>query len=61
MKCIRNPTTGEILRLTEFAAKQKVRLGWTYVSKGEWKRAVRPDISKTKEIARRIAAGIRRI
>lgn len=42
MKRLRNPTTGEIRRVPDHQAKHLASYGWTYVSKGEWKRHVRP-------------------
>ena len=42
MKCVRNPTTNEIKRVTETEAKRLVAYGWQHATKGEYKRHVRP-------------------
>lgn len=47
MKCVAN-SEGTIRRVTEHEAKALVAQGWRYVSKGEWKRSVRPDLTKAK-------------
>lgn len=37
MKCILNPTTGEIKRLSEAQARNYVKYGWQYTSKSRYK------------------------
>jgi hypothetical protein len=39
MKCIKNKTTGNIIRVDEKQAYQMVGNTWQYVSKTEWKKA----------------------
>lgn len=57
MKCIRNPATGEVRRVTEYEARTKFTpYGWVYTSKGEWKRAVRPNLSAMKAAAKAVVA-----
>ena len=41
MKCIKNTTTGTIIRVTNQQATQMVGNIWAYVQKSEWKRNVR--------------------
>jgi hypothetical protein len=41
MKCIKNNKTGEIERLTDKEAYNKVGHAWSYVAKSEWKAATR--------------------
>ena len=49
MKCIKSKD-GEIRRVTELEADEKVaRYGWVFVPKSEWK-ALRPKPSKEKEV-----------
>lgn len=43
MKCIKNPVSGEIKRVDEYTAKNYVKYGWVYVTKGEYKKSVRPN------------------
>lgn len=67
MKCVKNHLNGEIRRVTEYEAKKLAAYGWTYVTKGEWKRAVRPKANpsalkaRAKELVKGMAQGIRRI
>lgn len=52
MKCVKSPPNAdgiaEIRRVHEYQAKLLVEQGWHYISKGEWKRHVRPDLTKAK-------------
>jgi hypothetical protein len=41
MKCIKNNKTGEIERLGDKEAYNKVGNAWSYVAKNEWKAATR--------------------
>jgi hypothetical protein len=41
MKCIKNNKTGEIERLGDKEAYNKVGSAWSYVAKTEWKAATR--------------------
>ena len=41
MKCIKNNKTGEIQRLDDKEAYNKVGSTWSYVAKSEWKAATR--------------------
>jgi len=41
MKCIKNNKTGEIERLGDKEAYNKVGSTWSYISKSEWKGATR--------------------
>ena len=41
MKCIKNNKTGEIERVTDKEAYNKVGSAWSYVSKTEWKAVTR--------------------
>jgi hypothetical protein len=41
MKCIKNNKTGEIERVTDKEAYNKVGSAWSYVAKTEWKAATR--------------------
>lgn len=41
MKCIKNNKTGEIERLGDREAYNKVGNAWSYVAKSEWKAATR--------------------
>jgi len=41
MKCIKNNKTGEIERLGDKEAYNKVGSTWSYVAKSEWKAATR--------------------
>jgi len=41
MKCIKNNKTGEIERLGDKEAYNKVSSAWSYVAKSEWKAATR--------------------
>lgn len=60
MKCIRNPITGELRRVTEYEAKAKfLPYGWVYASKGEWKKSVRPNLSAMKAKAAEVVAKLK--
>jgi hypothetical protein len=54
MKTIKNIKTGEIKRVTDKEADDKVKYGWEYTPKSEWK-SLRPKIVKTekKELKRK--------
>jgi hypothetical protein len=41
MKCIKNKKTGEIERVTDKEAYNKVGSAWSYVAKTEWKAVTR--------------------
>lgn len=43
MKCIKNAKTGNIIRVDDYQANQMVGSTWSYVSKSEWKKIVRPQ------------------
>ena len=48
MKTIRNKTNGKIERVKDKEAEPKIKFGWEYVSKTEWKTATRklkPEIN----------------
>ena len=49
MKCVKNHLTGEIQRVTTTEARKRVGYGWSYVTKGEWKRSVRPDLTAIRQ------------
>lgn len=49
MKCIKNKA-GEVRRVTELEADQKVlSYGWVFVPKSDWK-ALRPKVAEKKEV-----------
>jgi len=54
MKCLRNPVSGEICRVTETEAKRLASYGWEYITKGEYKRHVRPKPWEAKPVAAKI-------
>ena len=58
MKCLRNPIDNTIRRVTEAEGRRLARYGWEYVSKGEWKRSVRPDLTAIKSAAKSVAEGM---
>lgn len=41
MKCIKHSKTGEIRRVNDELAYDLEKKGWNYISKSEWKAAVR--------------------
>lgn len=41
MKCLKNTTTGNIIRVTDYQAHQMAGRQWSYVSKSEWKLVTR--------------------
>ena len=57
MKCVRNPITLQIKRLSEYEARQLVAYGWEYVSKGEYKQSLRPDYPAMRAKAAEIVGG----
>lgn len=60
MKCVRNPITSEIRRLHEHEARKLVHAyGWVWVSKGGWKRAMRPNLTAIKAEAAKIAGQVK--
>lgn len=60
MKCVKNPIDGTLKRVTEYEARTKyLPYGWVYASKGEWKKAVRPNLSAMKAAAAQAAAKLR--
>lgn len=67
MKCIKHPPTGEIRRVHDHEAKRLAAYGWVYVTKAEWKQAVRPRANpkalreRAQELAKGLTQGIRRI
>ncbi len=60
MKCVKNPITGEIKRVTESEARKLARYSWVYVSKGEYKRSLRPDYKAVREAAAELVKGFNR-
>lgn len=38
MKCMQNPVTGEIVRVTDKEAKRLYSYGWKYIPKEVWKK-----------------------
>jgi len=40
MKCLRNPTSGKVKRVSDLEASRLARYGWRYISKSEFKRGV---------------------
>lgn len=56
MKCVRNPATNEIKRVTETEAKRLASYGWQYITKGEYKRHVRPKPWEARPKAAQIVA-----
>ncbi len=56
MKCLRNPITGELKRVSEPEGRRLAAYGWTYVPKGEWKRAHRPDYAGMRQAAAKAVA-----
>lgn len=41
MKCLRNPMTGEVRRVSDKEARHLASYGWTYTTKSVWKAEVR--------------------
>jgi hypothetical protein len=48
MKTIKNVSTGEIRRVREFEASERVKRGWTYIPKSLWK-AIRAGGNKDEK------------
>lgn len=61
MKCVQNPISLEIKRLTEYEAKKLVAYGWVYISKGAYKASLRPDYKAMREKAAEIVKPMRRV
>ena len=43
MKCLKSTKTGNIIRVDDKQAHNMVGREWSYVSKEEWKKTVRPE------------------
>lgn len=48
MKCIKNSTTGNIIRVEDKQAFQMVGNTWKYVSKDEWRKYKTPQVVETQ-------------
>jgi len=48
MKCIKNSTTGNIIRVEDKQAFQIVGNTWKYVSKDEWRKYKTPQVVETQ-------------
>ena len=46
MKCLKNTTTGNIIRVDDRQANQMAGNTWKYISKEEWKSVTRIKIEK---------------
>jgi hypothetical protein len=46
MKCIKNLESGEIRRVENKEAFNRVGFGWTFVPRSEWKEKVRGEVSE---------------
>jgi hypothetical protein len=60
MKCLKNPNTGNIIRVTDKQADQISGKEWQFVSKTEWKSVSRkpePVVEPTKTISDSIIRG----
>lgn len=51
MVCVKNPVNGDILRIERYRAVKKVKNGWLYASKEEWKTHSKAFTKKKKEMA----------
>lgn len=49
MKTLRNKTTGKIERVKDREAEPKVKYGWEYVSKSEWKNQTRTPKTESND------------
>jgi len=49
MKTLRNKTTGKIERVKDKEAEPKVKYGWEYVSKSEWKNQTRTPKTESND------------
>ena len=50
MKCIKNVTTGNIIRVTDTKAFQMVGSTWIYTQKSEWKNKVRDVVTESQVV-----------
>lgn len=50
MKCIKNVTTGNIIRVTDTQAFQMVGSTWIYTQKSEWKNKVRDVVTESQVV-----------
>lgn len=50
MKCLKNAKTGNIIRVDDKQADQMVGSTWSYVSKSEWKKLIRPQESVVETV-----------
>ena len=60
MKCLKNPKTGNIIRVDDKQADNMVGREWKFVSKTEWKSLTRkpePVVESTKTISDSIIRG----
>jgi len=49
--CIKNPTTGKIIRMQKFKTGKFIKKGWTYASKEDYKAQQRLSFQKRKDMA----------
>lgn len=66
MKCIANQDWSKVRRVHEHVAKTLVETGdWHYVTKGVWKRHVRPNLTgakaKAAALVKDMGRGLRRV
>jgi hypothetical protein len=50
MKCLKNQKTGNIIRVDDRQANQMAGSTWQYISKSEWKAAVRVIVNEQQEV-----------
>ena len=50
MKCLKNAKTGNIVRVDDVQARQMAGNTWSYISKTEWKTAVRVVVNEQQEV-----------
>ena len=49
MKCLKNQKTGNIIRVDDKQVNQMVGNTWSYISKTEWKAAIRVVVNEQQE------------
>jgi hypothetical protein len=49
MKTLRNKTNGKLERVKDKEAEPKVKYGWEYVSKSEWKKQFKSPTTETDD------------
>lgn len=61
MKCLLNPSTGEVRRVDQMTAQSLRNAGWTYCTKSLWKTYRNRDMVSQNPLEVKAERGLRRV